>query len=541
MECSECAATLPSEARFCLQCGARVQAALDAIADPLRDALERAIGFQYRIERLLGRGGMGAVYLAHELALDRDVAIKVLPPEHGGTPQMPARFKHEARTAARLTHPNIVPLYTFGEVDGLMYFVMGYVSGDSLAARLQRDGVFSSEATRLFLADLGGALEYAHRQGIVHRDLKPDNILIDADSGAPLLTDFGIAKAPAAGGQLTMTGQIVGTPHYMSPEQARGHPDVDARSDLYSLGVMAYEMLSGRRPFDAENPLEALTKRLTQDPPPLSSVAPGVDEDLADAIMRCLEREPADRWPDAQALRAALALIDEGEDPFFIRLLRLAVAMAVVTSVVVIHLSIFRGPIAGVSAAMGMAVPLLFFGLGGFVVAKRQKFAAHSIARLALLQPRWWRFWYPKPFRRRGDVWDRLPPQVRHLRIQMTAVFCLIFGVGLPTQLGLVITGSPPAARTAVAILLFACTAFMLITRTRMTRYVSRSLGATMTEASRILSLKTWQTAAWHSGQASMLLRSAEATGQMRHELRNDAKTTAVASVVDRSNDVTHL
>ncbi len=541
MECSECAAVLPAEARFCLQCGARVQASPDPIADPLRDALDRAIGFQYRIERLLGRGGMGAVYLAHELALDRDVAIKVLPPEHGGTPQMRARFKHEARTAARLTHPNIVPLYTFGEVDGLMYFVMGYVSGESLAARLRRDGMFSSEATRVFLADLGGALEYAHRQGIVHRDLKPDNILIDADSGAPLLTDFGIAKAPVAGGQLTMTGQIVGTPHYMSPEQARGHPSVDARSDLYSLGVMAYEMLSGRRPFDAESPLESLTQRLTQDPPPLRSVVPGVDEDLADAIGRCLEREPADRWPDAQTLRAALALIDEGEDPFFIRLLRLAVAMAVVTSVVAIHLSIFRGPSAGVSAAMGMAVPLLFFGLGGFVVAKRQKFTARSIARLAFQQPRWWRFWYPRPFRRRGDVWDRLPPQVRHLRIQMTAVFFLIFGVALPTQLGLVITGSPPAARTAVLIFLLACAAFMLVTRTRMTRYVSRSLGATMTEASRILSLKTWQTAAWHSGHASMLLRSAEGTGQRRQQLPNDAKTTAVASVVDRSNEVTHL
>src|SRR4030095_2441247 len=124
MECSECAATLPADARFCLQCGARVQAAPTTIADPLRDALERAIGFQYRIERLLGRGGMGAVYLAHELALDRDVAIKVLPPEQGGTAQMRARFKHEARTAARLTHPNIVPLYTLGEVHGLRSSVL---------------------------------------------------------------------------------------------------------------------------------------------------------------------------------------------------------------------------------------------------------------------------------------------------------------------------------------------------------------------------------------------------------------------------------
>src|SRR5262245_41773986 len=289
---------------------------------------------------------------------------------------MRARFKHEARTAARLTHPNIVPLHTFAEVDGLIYFVMGYVSGDTLAARLRRDGTLSPEMTRLFLADLTGALEYAHRQGIVHRDLKPDNILIDADSGAALLSDFGIARAPIAGGQLTMTGQIVGTPHYMSPEQARGHSDLDARSDLYSLGVMAYEMLAGRRPFDAKSPLDALTQRLTQSPPPLASVAPGVDEDLADAIMRCLEREPANRWPDARALRAAIALVDDGEDPLPIRLLRFSVAMAMVTLVAAVYLWIFKGPGAGIGASIGMAIPLAVVGTGAFVVAKRQKFTA---------------------------------------------------------------------------------------------------------------------------------------------------------------------
>src|SRR5262249_8626253 len=152
-----------------------------------------AIGFQYRVDRLLGRGGMGAVYLAHELALDRDVAIKVLPPEQAGSPQLRDRFKREARTAARLTHPNIVPLYPFGEVNGLLYFVMGYVSGESLAARLHRGEAFDSEHTRNLLTELADALNYAHRQGIVHRDIKPDNILIDAETDSPRLTDFGIA------------------------------------------------------------------------------------------------------------------------------------------------------------------------------------------------------------------------------------------------------------------------------------------------------------------------------------------------------------
>src|SRR5207247_1085393 len=176
---SDLGATLPADSRFCLQCGARVQAAPSAETDPLREALKKAIGFQYRLERLLGRGGMGAVYLAHELALDRDVAIKVLPPEHATTPQMRDRFRREARTAARLSHPHIVPLHTFGEVSGLVYFVMGYIAGESLASRLKREGPFPPEQARTLLAAICDALDYAHRQGIVHRDIKPDNILID--------------------------------------------------------------------------------------------------------------------------------------------------------------------------------------------------------------------------------------------------------------------------------------------------------------------------------------------------------------------------
>src|SRR5678815_207952 len=195
MLCRDCNAVLPPEARFCLSCGARVQAvAPDSAVDPLFETLNKAIGFQYRIERRLGRGAMGAVYLAHEFALDRDVAIKVLPPEQANTPQMQERFRREARIAARLSHPHIVPLYTFGEVSGLVYFVMGYVAGESLAFRLKNHGRYSPEEARALLVALCDALDYAHRQGIVHRDIKPDNILLDMGSGAPMLTDFGIAK-----------------------------------------------------------------------------------------------------------------------------------------------------------------------------------------------------------------------------------------------------------------------------------------------------------------------------------------------------------
>jgi hypothetical protein len=187
-----------------------------------------------------------------------------------------------------------------------------------------------------------------------------------------------------------------------------------------------------------------------------------------------------------------------------------------------------------------MAVPAVLIGAGAFIAAKRQKFSARSIARLALLQPRWWRFWYPRPFRRRGDVFDRLPKQVRRLRVYMTVVFCLMFGFAIPTQIGLLLTGGSSTARTTVTLFMLACMTFMLVARSRMTRYVSNSLGMSTSEASRVLSLKSWQTAAWQSGSASTLLRW-EATGHAPPVSRDDARTAGVAPTVDTSNEVTRL
>jgi hypothetical protein len=512
MQCRQCGATLPAEARFCPSCGARLDMAPEAPGDPLREALEKAIGFQYRIERLLGRGGMGAVYLAHELALDRDVAIKVLPPEQAGAAELRERFRREARTAARLSHPNIVPLHTFGEVDGLVYFVMGYVAGESLASRLRRNGPLPSDEVRTLLAEVADALAYAHRHGVVHRDIKPDNILIDAESGSPHLTDFGIAKAGFSDGRLTAAGQLMGTPAYMSPEQVLGRPDVDARSDLYSLGVAAYEMLSGRLPFEGENPMETLTQRLRQQPTPLRTVAPNVPDDLAVAIERCLERDPANRWPDAKSLRFELVPTgDDTDDPLVVRNLRKASFVVVLVAPTLVSTALFGwfnpGPVRGLAAVLvGGAIVLLLMVLGAAVVLRRQGFALRTILQAALRQPRGWRFWYPRRFRRQGDVWDRLPEPIRRVRLHFALFFAFFFGIYLPLFIGLLASRGPRGIQ-GLQIIPLVVVALLFAERQRTLKRTAATLGISSAEASKIMSTPTWRTSVWQRGPAAALIR----------------------------------
>lgn len=297
VECTKCHSELDDDARFCPQCGAMAPASTAAAGDSIRAALAAKLEGQYRIVRLLGRGGMGSVYLARDLTLDREVAIKVIKTADD-TREIYDRFRREAKTAARLSHPNIVPLHAFGEVEGMPYFVMGYVRGESLADRLRRDGKLSEEEARRIFAEIADALDHAHRQGVVHRDIKPDNVLLEDESGRALLTDFGVAKAAGTGETLTRHGTVVGTPHYMSPEQASGHSDIDGRSDIYSLGVMAYAMLAGRLPFEGKTAADILTQHLTREPAPLRSVAATVSDSTAQAIERCLAKDPAARWQD---------------------------------------------------------------------------------------------------------------------------------------------------------------------------------------------------------------------------------------------------
>jgi serine/threonine-protein kinase len=262
---------------------------------------QSALAGRYSLERELGRGGMGVVYLAREVRLDRPVAIKLLPPSKTADPKLRERFLREARTAAKLSHPNIIPIHAVEEIGGFVFFAMAYVDGETLTERVRRRGPMApSEAARV-LRDVAWALAYAHGQGVIHRDVKPDNILLEQATGRVLVADFGIAGVVAEAGGL-VAGEIIGTPEFMSPEQALGEA-VDARSDLYSLGVVGFFAFSGTLPFEAEKATDVLAKQVTEPAPPLATASPGVPRRLAQAIDRCLAKDPAER-PDSTATLA---------------------------------------------------------------------------------------------------------------------------------------------------------------------------------------------------------------------------------------------
>jgi serine/threonine-protein kinase len=267
-------------------------------------ALQQAVAGRYSLDRELGRGGMGVVFLARDVALDRPVAIKLLPPALAAEPEGRARFLREARTAARLSHPHIVPIHAVEERDGLVYFVMAFVDGETLGERVRRSGPLAVSEVARVTQEVAWALGHAHAHGVVHRDVKPDNVLLERASGRALVTDFGIAHAAAAG--LTPPdGTAAGTPAYMSPEQAAGGP-ADARADLYSLGVTAFYAATGRLPFQAPTAVAMLVQHATVSPPPLLAARPSLPPDLARAVDRCLAKDPDARWASADELAEAL-------------------------------------------------------------------------------------------------------------------------------------------------------------------------------------------------------------------------------------------
>ena len=324
--------------------------------DTLFVQFQTALAGEYSLERELGRGGMGVVYLAREVRLAREVAIKVLPPEFAAQPERREQFIREAQMAARLSHPNIVPIHRVDEAGGFVYFVMAYIAGETLAQRIAERGPLPPHQAARVLRETAWALTYAHASGLVHRDVKADNILIERSTGRAVVTDFGIASAAHADAR-TSEGTITGSPHYASPEQIAGQP-VDAASDLYSLGIVGYFALTGRLPFDAPTLREVVGMHLTVRPPTIASLAPTVPSRLAQIVERCLAKRPEQRPADARVFAESL---DQAIDPprEFPAPIRVWLARTQAPSI--------AKPVLAVYATLLAGLPFVFVGSWGIV------------------------------------------------------------------------------------------------------------------------------------------------------------------------------
>ena len=307
MFCSRCGSEISGTSKFCPSCGLDLTAttpvramATGAVAE--LDLVREALSTEYEIIEELGRGGMALVFRAKDRHLEREVAVKVLPFTLAFDAEFVERFQREARTAAQLEHPNIIPIYRVGRSGRVIYFIMKYLRGGSLATLLGERKTLTPPEIRRVLVEAGSALGYAAQRGIVHRDIKPDNIMFD-EFGQCVLTDFGIAKA-ASGGRLTGTGMSIGTPHYMSPEQARAQP-IDGRSDIYSLGVVAYQSLAGVVPYDGEDSFSIGYKHITE-PIPTPQLINADERRLFEVVKQMLMKDPADRFQTCEELIASL-------------------------------------------------------------------------------------------------------------------------------------------------------------------------------------------------------------------------------------------
>ncbi len=352
---------------------------LGASPDPLFLAFQLALAGRYSIDRELGRGGMGVVYLAREVHLDRSVAIKLLPPDRAAEPTLRERFLREARLAAKLSHPNIIPIHAVEDTGGFVFYVMAFVDGETLAQRVRTRGPLSGSEGARVLREVAWALAYAHAQGLVHRDVKPDNILLEAATGRVLVADFGIA---AAMGDVASDG-ISGTPEFMSPEQALGQ-SVDARSDLYSWGATAFYAFSGRFPFEGTSATEILAKQVTEPPPPLASLGLPVPRKLALLVDRCLAKAPDHRPATAQALgeQLGVALEQRRELPAALRGFVKRAGRLDGGGTLIGSFSLLAGSI-GVSYVFGLSAGFATMALGG--TAAPLAYLVAAARRLSLL------------------------------------------------------------------------------------------------------------------------------------------------------------
>ena len=325
--CAACQWTLGPDDLFCSHCGTPTARAVDpeatlvnpasaehSAAQPrlsgteFNEQLRAVLGAEYELLTVLGQGGFARVFRAKDRRLDRIVAIKVIRPDLVGKQAFVDSFRNESIALAKLRHPGIVPIYDIRERGGLIYYVMPYVQGTTLEARLGRTRLPPLEARRI-LSELADALAAAHRSKMMHLDIKPANVFLEGELQKVLLMDFGLAKALTDEVDLTAAPPVVGTPEYMSPEQARGLPEIDFRSDIYSLGVIGYRMLTGRPPFRGRDAADTLAKQINVAPVPLRDLNPSIPKGLADAIMRCLEKDPWGRFPNALDLRGALEAV----------------------------------------------------------------------------------------------------------------------------------------------------------------------------------------------------------------------------------------